>query len=144
DETCTGTSTACPANAFEPSTTVCRASAGECDPAEHCTGSSATCPGDAKDPAGRKASGRENACSRAEGDGTHDDCQHPAGKAGSAGLPTAGLRDVDETCTGTSTACPANAFEPSTTVCRASAGECDPAEHCTGSSATCPGDAKDP
>src|SRR5439155_1620455 len=144
DETCTGTSTACPANAFEPSTTVCRASAGECDPAEHCTGSSATCPGDAKDPAGTACTDDGNPCSRDECDGTHDPCQHPAGHGGADCRPPAGPTRRAAARTGTSTACPANAFEPSTTVCRASAGECDPAEHCTGSSATCPGDAKDP
>jgi cysteine-rich repeat protein len=33
-------------------------------------------------------------------------------------------------------------FEPSTTVCRSSAGVCDLAETCTGSSGTCPADAK--
>ena len=33
-------------------------------------------------------------------------------------------------------------FEPATTVCRASEGECDLAETCTGSSADCPGDSK--
>src|SRR5206468_2352076 len=135
DETCTGTSTACPANAFEPSTTVCRAAAGECDPAERCTGSGATCPGDAKDPAGTACTDDGNPCSRDECDGTHDACQHPAGNAGTVCRAAAGVCDVDETCTSTSTHCPANASEPSPTVCRASAGECDPAEHCTGSSA---------
>src|SRR5436309_72290 len=128
DETCTGTSTACPANAFEPSTTVCRASAGECDPAEHCTGSSATCPGDAKDPAGTACTDDGNPCSRDECDGTHDACQPLPGTLATLCRSAAGVCDADETCTGTSTACPANAFEPSTTVCRASAGECDPAE----------------
>src|SRR5439155_1663506 len=123
DETCTGTSTACPANAFEPSTTACRASAGEGDPAEHSAGSSATCPGDANDPAGTACTDDGNPCSRDECDGTHDACQHPAGNAGAVCRAAAGVCDVDETCTGTSTACPAHAFEPSTTVCRASRAE---------------------
>src|SRR5258706_6571949 len=32
---------------FEPASTVCRAAAGVCDPAEFCTGTSGTCPADA-------------------------------------------------------------------------------------------------
>ena len=40
--TCCNTSTAC----YKSSSTVCRASAGTCDPAEYCTGSSTACPAD--------------------------------------------------------------------------------------------------
>ena len=45
----------------------------------------------------------------------------------------AGPCDVAESCTGTSVDCPANDFEPSTTVCRGAADVCDVAENCTGS-----------
>src|SRR5439155_1339941 len=90
--------------------TVCRASAGLCDPVETCTGTSTTCPADAKRPEGTE-------CRAA-----------------------AGVCDVAETCDGSSDACPSDAFKSSSTVCRAAADECDAAETCTGSSATCPSD----
>jgi hypothetical protein len=67
-------------------------------------------------------------------------CQPPAGNAGAVCRAGAGVCDVAETCTGASTACPADAFVPASTVCRSSSGVCDPAESCTGSSATCPAD----
>jgi hypothetical protein len=53
-----------------------------------------------------------------------------------------GVCDPAETCTGSSSTCPANALAGSGTVCRSSAGVCDPAETCTGSSVNCPADAK--
>ena len=53
---------------------------------------------------------------------------------------SAGVCDVAETCSGSSTTCPADGFQSSTTICRASAGQCDVAESCTGSSVACPGD----
>src|SRR5439155_1064549 len=132
----------CPADVFRPSTTACRPSAGACDAAEDCTGSSATCPVDAKEPAGTACTDDGNACSRDECDGTNDACQHPAGNAGAVCRPAAGPCDDAETCSGTTTVCPADVFEPASTICRPSAGECDPAENCTGSSAGCPADTK--
>src|SRR5207249_4386588 len=143
-ETCTGTSTTCPADAFLSSSTVCRAAVDVCDAAESCTGSSATCPADAIKAAGTV-------------------CRAAAGEC-----------DVAESCTGTSTACPTDAFKTSGTtctddgnpcntdvcngtsatcthpagnagaVCRAAATECDVAESCTGTSTTGPTDAKNP
>jgi hypothetical protein len=47
---------------------------------------------------------------------------------------------VAETCDGSSVACPPDAFQPATLICRASTGVCDPAEQCSGTSATCPAD----
>jgi len=47
---------------------------------------------------------------------------------------------VQESCSGSSAACPSNAFQPSSTVCRTSAGQCDVAENCSGSGASCPSD----
>src|SRR5207253_535833 len=134
DESCTGSSTVCPADVFKSSSTVCRASAGECDPAEHCTGTSATCPADAKEPAGTACTDDGNPCSRDECDGSARRSHDLAGNSGAVCRPAAGFCDVDESCTGSSTVCPADAFKSSSTVCRASAGECDPAEHCTGTS----------
>src|SRR5439155_931616 len=100
-ETCDGTSTSCPADAFLPTTALCRASAGECDPAEFCTGSSAGCPADAKSTAGRACSDDGNPCSRDECDGGSNDCQHPAGHAGTVCRPATDDCDQDETCDGT-------------------------------------------
>jgi len=53
--------------------------------------------------------------------------------------------DVAETCTGTAdAACPGDAKQSSSTVCRAASDACDAAETCTGSSDACPADAKQP
>jgi hypothetical protein len=52
--------------------------------------------------------------------------------------------DVAENCTGSGANCPADAFAPSSTVCRPSSGTCDLAESCTGTSATCPADTGQP
>ena len=142
DETCTGTSTACPPDAFQSSFVGCRPSAGECDPAENCTGTAPICPEDAKSPPGTACTDDGNPCTTDMCDGTSNDCQHPAGNAGTVCRPAAGDCDLVETCTGTSAVCPADAFEPADIVCRASAGECDPAELCTGSDAGCPEDIK--
>src|SRR5438094_790781 len=107
-------------------------------------------------------------------DGASATCQHPAGNAGAACRAAAGECDVAETCTGTSTTCPADTKQPAGTACtadtnpctldrcdgstntcthpagnagaecRAVAGECDVAESCTGTSTTCPTDAFQP
>src|SRR5205809_220126 len=138
---------------FQPSTTVCRAAANECDVADSCTGSSATCPADTG----------KGACTGARGTG-----RRRAGTAVAVCRAAAGECDAAETCTGTSTTCPADAEQPAGTactadanpctldqcdgstnacthpagnagaVCRAGAGECDLAETCTGTSTTCP------
>src|SRR5439155_990516 len=92
--------------------TVCRPSAGGCDPAESCNGSGPNCPADAKSPAGTV-------------------CRASAGTC-----------DVAETCDGLTNNCPADAFASASTVCRAAAGECDLAENCPGNGPNCPADAK--
>jgi hypothetical protein len=111
EETCTGTSTACPADRFQPSSTECRTERGVCDRAEMCTGASAACPADTREPASTV-------------------CRNAA----------AGGCDVAENCTGSSDACPANTFASASTVCRNAAGACDVADRCTGGSAVCPPD----
>src|SRR5213079_2947118 len=68
-------------------------------------------------------------------------CTHAAGNAGTVCRAAVDLCDTTETCTGTSTTCPADAIKPAGTVCRAAAGECDVAESCTGTSTACPTDA---
>jgi hypothetical protein len=112
-EVCDGTSTACPADAFAPSSVKCAtAAAGSCEKDAFCTGLSATCP--AKE---AQAAGVE--------------CRAVAGPC-----------DVAEVCDGTSTACPADAFAPSSVKCAtAAAGSCEDDGFCSGTAATCPGTA---
>jgi cysteine-rich repeat protein len=53
----------------------------------------------------------------------------------------AGVCDVQETCNGVATSCPANAFLSPATTCRAAgAGLCDVAENCPGNAGACPAD----
>ena len=141
-ETCSGTSTTCPANAFAPSTTVCRASAGACDVAENCTGSSATCPADGFQSTSTVCRASAGVCDVAENcPGTSAACPANGFKSSATVCrPSAGACDVAENCPGTSAACPADGFLAATTVCRPVAGGCDIAESCTGTSATCPPD----
>jgi cysteine-rich repeat protein len=58
--------------------------------------------------------------------------------------PAAGSCDLDEFCTGTDAACPADVKKPAGTECRAAVDVCDAAETCDGSSAACPADALQP
>lgn len=137
-ETCTGTSTACPTDVFLSSATSCRGTAGECDLTETCTGSTATCPADSKKTSGTACTADANPCSLDQCDGSAVTCMHPAGNAGTVCNATTGFCDLAETCTGTSTTCPANAYKASSVVCRATAGVCDAIEYCTGVSDSCP------
>src|SRR5206468_5513617 len=82
------------------------------------------------------------ACTADASDGSRDDRQHPAGKAGTVCRPPAGDCDAAETCDGASNRCPADGFQSSSVVCRAAAGECDLAESCAGTGPDCPADAK--
>ena len=138
-----GPSGACPADAFAASTLECRASAGDCDVAESCTGSSAACPvGRAR--AEHDGVPRVGGCVRRGGE-LHGRRRRVSGGRARAAHARCAVRrsgdcDVAESCTGDSAACPADAFQPSTVECRASAGACDVAEACTGTSATCPAD----
>jgi hypothetical protein len=143
-ENCTGTSAVCPANALQPASTVCRAAADECDAAENCTGTSAACPADARVSNGTPCSSDGNPCTVDQCDGSNVACQHPVGNMGAICRAAAGGCDVAETCTGSSSICPADTVEPAGTVCRAVAGVCDVAEECTGFSAACPADAFQP
>jgi hypothetical protein len=67
--------------------TVCRASAGACDPVERCSGLTAACPADAYSPRG-------TVCRAATG-----------------------ICDVQEICSGLAPACPADRFAPAGTAC---------------------------
>ncbi|MBN1774043.1 MAG: hypothetical protein JXB32_22480 [Deltaproteobacteria bacterium] len=64
--------------------------------------------------------------------------------AGTVCRAAAGACDIAETCSGTASACPADAFRPATRVCRAATGDCDLAENCTGTVAACPSDSYSP
>jgi hypothetical protein len=57
---------------------------------------------------------------------------------------SAGICDLAEFCTGTTTVCPSNTFRANTWACRNNAGTCDETEFCTGSSASCPADTVKP
>jgi hypothetical protein len=196
-ESCTGTGPACPADAFAASGTpctddgetctadqcdgggacthpagnggtVCRSGAGECDVEETCDGLSTTCPTDTFEPSGAPCTDDGEVCTADQCDGAGT-CAHPAGNSGTVCRTDAGECDVEETCDGVSTTCPADAFEPSGTTCaddgevctadqcdgagtcahpagnagtqcRAVAGSCDLAETCDGASTTCPAD----
>ena len=156
---------------FEPAATVCRLSAGVCDPAEQCTGASANCPGDVLTANGTGCADDGEVCTRDVCDGVSPLCQHPAGNAGTPCRVAGGACDPGEQCDGTNPTCPADAVEnagtpcPSDgavctldacdgagacahpagnagTLCRASAGVCDVAEVCDGAGVTCPADAK--
>ncbi len=83
-ETCTGSGAACPADAFQSSSTVCRARPAACDVAESCTGSGAACPADAFQSSTTVCRASAGAC------------------------------DVAETCTGSGAGCPADTGQPDT------------------------------
>jgi hypothetical protein len=71
------------------------------------------------------------------------ECTGAAG--GSQPAPRVGQGSTTRpSCDGVNDNCPADAFQSSATVCRASRGTCDLAEHCTGSGAICPADAMSP
>lgn len=137
-EYCNGAGS-CPGDVVQPIGTSCRAAVDVCDAAETCNGSNA-CPTDAKLGAGTPCTSDGNVCTLDQCNGILNACQHPAGNGGTVcRAAAAGGCDVAETCTGSSTTCPTDAFLPNTTVCRAaSANGCDVAENCTGLSATCP------
>ncbi|MGF1507929.1 MAG: hypothetical protein ACFB9M_00350 [Myxococcota bacterium] len=166
-DTCDGSGT-CAANVL-PTTTECRAAAGECDAAEFCDGQG-SCPAD-------EAASEGTAC----GDPSRDTCTDPDTCDGAGTCQpnhqavttecrgAAGECDVPEFCDGQGS-CPNDTFveagtscgdgtdtvcneadtcdgsgtcqvnvAPTTTECRSATGECDAAEFCDGSG-NCPAD----
>ncbi len=127
-ETCTGTSTDCPVDAFQPNTVVCRNALPDpgsgtrtCDAPETCSGTSTTCPtDDIVLPAGTP-------------------CRAPADHAPTGQIA---LCDREEVCNGPGDKyCPADTPVPANSVvCRGAAGSCDIEEKCVGY--TCPADQK--
>ncbi len=143
-ETCTGSSPTCPADAFLNSSNTCRPSAGICDPAENCTGSNAACPANAFSSAATVCRSSAGVCDAAENcTGSSAPCPADA-KSAAVCRSAAGVCDPAESCDGVSDDCPADSLEPSSTVCRSAAGVCDVAENCTGVDVDCPADAFEP
>lgn len=141
-ESCSAAGACVPA----PSTTVCRASAGLCDPvAERCDGTSGTCPADARAAAGTTCRAVAGTCDVAETcDGSSAACPADTRVAADTECRAAsGLCDRPEVCDGSSPACPAPGASgalASGTTCREPTGVCDLREVCDGTSPTCPGD----
>ena len=66
-------------------------------------------------------------------------CVYTPGNAGTVCRAANGVCDAAETCSGSSNACPTDAYLPSTTMCRNRSGNiCDVADFCTGTSIVCP------
>jgi cysteine-rich repeat protein len=143
-ESCTGSSGACPTDAFAPDTTECRAAADVCDVAEFCTGASVACPSDGFEPETTECRASAGACDPAEScSGTGAACGADL-KSTAECRAVGGSCDVAEFCDGIGNDCPSDTFEPDTTECRASTGVCDLAENCSGSGASCPADGFQP
>src|SRR5207249_1851487 len=70
-----------------------------------------TCPTNAFKANGTACTDDGNVCTRDICNGASATCTHPAGNAGTVCRAAAGPCDAAETCTGTSTICPANAFQ---------------------------------
>lgn len=132
--------------------TECRASAtslGGCDRAEVCDGIATSCPADAfaneGDPCTPPLLGcaTPGVCSpdRPGEPGARLNCLGTGvASAGTVCRGVAGLCDAEETCNGTSNACPPDTFL-SGVECRAASGACDSPEVCLGTSSACPPDA---
>jgi hypothetical protein len=118
------------------------------DSTKSCTigGTECTAPGFCQDTLITQNKADGSAC----GDQTSGDCKAPdtcqAGVCTTGFQPStticrasAGQCDVAESCTGSSTTCPANAFQPSTTTCvgTSNGGPCDATDSCSGTANTC-------
>lgn len=116
----------------------CRASFGECDLAEFCQNGSTSCPADAKRPNNFSCTDDGNVCTRDICNGSSNNCTHPPGNAGLVCNPSAGVCDVAETCTGSSSSCPADGFRSNSFECASPS--CDPGPPAEGTlPAYCPG-----
>src|SRR5262249_21144552 len=121
---CDGSSQLCP-NAVATLGTPCRASNGECGLADSCDGVSIVCADNHK-PAGTPCTSDGQICTLDQCNGAGA-CTHPAGNAGTGSRPAANACDAVETCTGSSTTCPADQALPDTDH----DGECDVIDPCT-------------
>ncbi len=141
-ERCDGTAPTCPADGVEPTTTTCRAPAGDCDAPEKCDGVAFSCPADAYVDAGTVCQDSTLLCAlSATCTGTSITCPVTGVRPpDTVCRARAGDCDVEEKCDGLSQTCPADGYADSTVVCRQAAGECDVAETCSGNSVTCTSD----
>ena len=129
-EVCDGVSTTCPANGFQMSGTPCgNPLADACTDPDSCDGVGTCQSNDAG--SGTLCPDDGNPCTTDQCDGGGS-CAHPAGNAGALCRPDAGECDVADHCTGVSSACPPNAFEPSGTACTDDGNLCTDDE-CNGS-----------
>ncbi len=144
EETCSGSSLACPPDLLAVAGSVCRQSLGACDQAETCDGVSNDCPADLPAAAGTVCRASVGVCDLTEScDGISNLC--PADLPADAGAvcrASVGACDVAEHCDGIGSVCPPDSVFAAGIECRSSAGACDPAESCDGSSGLCPVDAK--
>ncbi|HXC52255.1 MAG TPA: hypothetical protein VN634_15330, partial [Candidatus Limnocylindrales bacterium] len=108
--------------------------AGSCDDGLFCNGADTCSGGTCSGHAGNPCTGG-GICGSTCNEST-DDC---FASASTVCRSAAGVCDVAETCTGTSTTCPANGFSSGNT-CRTASGICDVAETCSGLSSSCPTD----
>jgi YVTN family beta-propeller protein len=90
---------------------ACTHSGDPCTGGPQCAQTCNEVPHNCFDPAGSACASDGNPCTldRCDGAGA---CAHPAGNPGAACRAASGQCDVAETCTGTSTACPADAHRP--------------------------------
>jgi len=154
-ETCSTSSTTCPANARNTGR-VCRAAAGVCDKAETCNGSSDSCPSDAKLSSSTVCRAAAGACDRAETcNGSSNSCpsdtKQPSGMvcgptpspnednvAACTGFDICTRHcDLTDICDGASNSCP-NRVKPAGYNCRSTNNFFDPVEACDGTSPACP------
>jgi len=142
---CSGTANTC-VDSFKAAGATCRGSAGQCDVAETCSGTSGACPADAFATASVTCTGASQGglCDNDAGDhcsGTANSCVDVYRAPGFTCRASAGQCDEAETCSGSSGACPADAFASASKNCVGSSqgGVCDndAADHCTGTSNAC-------
>jgi hypothetical protein len=170
-DTCDGAG-GCQSNP-EPTSTVCRADAGECDVEDFCDGTGG-CSADRLEPGGTACgSDSDTVCDNPDTCNSGGECEANPESATTVCRPDAGECDVEERCDGAGS-CPVDRFEPAgtacgndgdticdnpdtcdgsgecktnpepvTTVCRQDGGDCDVPERCDGAGG-CPGDRFEP
>ena len=123
-----------------PTSTVCRADAGECDVEETCD-ATGTCPLDGFEVAGSACGDpTDTACTDPDTCDAMGMCLSNHAPATASCRAVAGLCDVEDFCDGGGM-CDPDGFVAGGTVCRGGSGDvCDPDEQCTGMAAACPPD----
>ena len=136
----------CSASCTRPGpTTTCRASGGNCDPAEMCTAGSSLCPVDTRLAPSYVCRAAGGDCDIAETCNGATTCPPDAKQAaGHACREARGVCDLPEICDGSAVWCPVDRMRGPATLCRPRAsgevGACDVEEHCRGWEPSCPPD----